>query len=276
MDAWGPGQGDAGQGRAGQGSGGRGGGGQGRGGRPRRPWDRRALIIGGIGAALIVLLVVTHRITRFEIIYFCVLIPSIILHELSHGVVALAFGDPTARQAGRLSLNPVRHVDPVGTLLVPAVLSLSGVGAYGWAKPVPVDPRRLRSPRNHMVLVSLVGPLTNFALAGLVGMCFVAVVPADVRAVTVGQGYYPPSLLGQVLFIAGVANIVLGLFNLLPCPPLDGASVLERLLPARALPRYYELQPVLMFLPFVVLLLFRGVWAQGLGHVIAWWSGLLA
>jgi Zn-dependent protease len=234
------------------------------------------MIVAAVGAALLVVLVVTHRITRFEIIYFCVLIPSIILHELSHGVVALAFGDTTAKAAGRLSLNPVRHVDPVGTLLVPAVLSLSGVGAYGWAKPVPVNPARLRSPRNHIVLVSLVGPLTNFALAAAAGAAFVAVVPADVRALSVGSGYYPPSLLGQVLFIAGIANIVLGLFNLLPCPPLDGAAVLERLLPEHLLPRYYSLQPLLMFLPFIVLLMFHGVWSQALGRVIGWWSGLLA
>ena len=80
-------------------------------------------------------------------------------------MVALAFGDDTAKRAGRLTLNPVKHVDPVGTLLVPAVLSLSGLGAYGWAKPVPVSTNRLRSPRNQTVIVSLVGPLTNFALA---------------------------------------------------------------------------------------------------------------
>ena len=89
--------------------------------------------------------------------------------------MALAFGDTTAKRAGRLTLNPLRHIDPVGTLLVPAVLSLSGVGAYGWAKPVPVMTTNLRSPRNHMVLVSLVGPLTNFLLAALMGVCFVAV-----------------------------------------------------------------------------------------------------
>ncbi len=97
------------------------------------------------------------------------LVPSIILHELSHGVVALALGDDTAKRAGRLTLNPVKHVDPVGTLLVPAILSLSGLGAYGWAKPVPVSTNRLRSPRNHTVVVSLVGPLTNFALAAVLG-----------------------------------------------------------------------------------------------------------
>ena len=99
-----------------------------------------------MAAVLIVLIIRSHRISSAQLIYFCVLIPSIILHEISHGVVALAFGDTTAKRAGRLSLNPLRHIDPVGTLLVPAVLTLSGVGAYGWAKPVPGQPDQPAQP----------------------------------------------------------------------------------------------------------------------------------
>jgi Zn-dependent protease len=244
---------------------------------PRRRFqpDQRTLIIVVVGLALFAILIRTHRINRFEVIYFCVLIPSIILHEISHGVVALAFGDDTAKRAGRLTLNPVKHIDPVGTILVPAVLSLSGLGAYGWAKPVPVSANRLRSPRNHTVLVSLVGPATNFALAALFGLLFVWTTPLVIRQIVAAQGVYPPTLLGQVLFIAGIANIVLGIFNLIPCPPLDGASVLERFIPARTLPEYYRLQPLLMFLPFVLILVFHNEWAQLLDHVISWWSGLL-
>jgi Zn-dependent protease len=245
---------------------------------PRRRFQpsQRTTIIVVIGLALFAILIRTHRITRFEIIYFLVLIPSIILHEISHGVVALAFGDDTAKRAGRLTLNPAKHIDPVGTILVPAVLSLSGLGAYGWAKPVPVNPNRMRSPRNHTVIVSLVGPLTNFALAALFGAIFVATTPAAIREIVYLEGVYPPSLLGQILFIAGIANIVLGIFNLIPCPPLDGASVLERFIPARSLPEYYRLQPFLMFLPFILLLLFHNEWSQLLGHVINWWAGILA
>ncbi len=233
-----------------------------------------------VAVALILILLRTHRINRFEIIYFLVLVPSIILHELSHGVVALAFGDDTARRAGRLTLNPAKHVDPVGTLLVPAVLSLSGIGAYGWAKPVPVAPNRLRSPRNHTVVVSLVGPVTNFVLAALFGITLVLTTPQIVLQQvhfywSNGAGAYPPSLLGQILFIAGIANIVLGVFNCLPCPPLDGAAVLERFLPARMLPNYYNLQPFLMFLPFLLILFFHNQWAELINHVISWWSGLL-
>ena len=112
------------------------------------------MVIVAVAVGIIVFELARHKISRDEIIYFCVLVPSIILHEISHGVVALAFGDDTAKRAGRLTLNPVKHVDPVGTLLVPAVLSLSGLGAYGWAKPVPVATNRLRSPRNHTVIGS--------------------------------------------------------------------------------------------------------------------------
>jgi Zn-dependent protease len=244
--------------------------------RPRRRFqpNQRTIIIVVVALAIVAILLRTNRINRFEIIYFLVLVPSIILHEISHGVVALAFGDDTAKRAGRLTLNPLKHVDPVGTLLVPAVLSLSGLGAYGWAKPVPVSTNRLRSPRNHTVVVSLVGPLTNFVLAAVFGVLFVATSNPESRYL-VGHGFYPPGLLGQVLFIAGIANIVLGVFNLIPCPPLDGAAVLERFLPARMLPEYYRLQPFLMFLPFILILLFRNEWSQLLGHVINWWSGLL-
>ncbi len=227
-----------------------------------------------VAVALIAILLRTHKISSLNIIYFCVLIPSIILHEISHGVVALAFGDDTAKRAGRLTLNPIKHVDPVGTLLVPAVLSLSGLGAYGWAKPVPVSPSRLRSPRNHIVVVSLVGPITNFALAALMGVLFVATASPFSRAAVVA-GYAPPTLVGKIFFLAGIANIVLGVFNCIPCPPLDGAAVLERLLPARVLPQYYNLQPFLMFLPFILILLFHNEWSQLIGHVITWWAGLL-
>jgi Zn-dependent protease len=240
--------------------------------RPRRRFqpDQRTLILVGVGAVLLAVLLRTHRISSTEIIYFCVLIPSIILHELSHGVVALAFGDDTARRAGRLTLNPAKHVDPVGTLLVPALLSLSGLGAYGWAKPVPVSTNRLRSPRNHTVIVSLVGPLTNFLLAGLTGLVYVLVTPQATR-----EGFVAPGLVSQIFFLAGIANIVLGIFNLIPCPPLDGASVLERFIPARMLPEYYRLQPALMFLPFLLILFFHNQWSELIGHIINWWSGLL-
>ena len=128
------------------------------------------------GAILLVALVAHHNITKTEIIVFCVIVPSIILHEVSHGWVANAFGDDTAKRAGRLTLNPVVHVDPVGTLIVPALLSLASAGVFGWAKPVPVNIGRLRSPRNQGVLVSLAGPAVNALLAAIFAVVFIKVI----------------------------------------------------------------------------------------------------
>jgi Zn-dependent protease len=240
------------------------------------PPGQRYTIIAAVVVVVVALLVRTHKVSRIDVIYFCMLVPSIIIHELSHGVVALAFGDDTAKRAGRLSLNPIRHVDPIGTLLVPGVLSLAGLGAYGWAKPVPVNPSRMRSPRNEGLIVSLVGPLTNFALAAILGAIYVATTPAPLRQAVSQLNVYPPTIGQEILFVGGIANIVLGVFNMIPCPPLDGAAILERLLPARWLPEYYQLQPFLMFLPFLLILIFHNQWSQLLGHVINWWAGLLA
>jgi len=243
-------------------------------GRRRLPVDQRTLIIVAVVVVVGVAVAASHRISSAQLIYFLVLVPSIIIHEISHGAVALAFGDQTAKRAGRLNLNPLRHIDPVGTLLVPAVLSLSGLGAYGWAKPVPVNPANLRSPRNHIVFVSLVGPFINFALAALFGVCFVA---AGGRTALHEVVFFTQlSLLDQILLIGGFANIMLGVFNLIPCPPLDGAAILERLLPARLLPGYWNLQPFLMFLPFLLILLFHNQWSDLVNHLYQRWVTTLA
>src|SRR5713101_9213742 len=111
-----------------------------------------------IGLILVALYSVRHSLTSTTLLVFAVVVPSIILHEVAHGAAALVFGDDTARRAGRLTLNPIRHVDPLGTVVLPAVLALAGLGAFGYAKPVPVNPSRMRHPRNHAVLVSLAGP----------------------------------------------------------------------------------------------------------------------
>jgi len=121
--------------------------------------------------------------------------------------------------------------------------------------------------------VSLVGPLTNFVLAALMGVGFVVV---GGRSLLV-QGYLisQPSFVQQIFYLAGFANIILGVFNLIPCPPLDGASVLERLLPSRYLPGYWNLQPFLMFLPFMLILLFHNAWSSLINQVLHWWLSIL-
>src|SRR3989442_8164733 len=99
--------------------------------------------------------------SQTTLILLAVLVPSVMLHEISHGAVALAFGDDTAKRAGRLTLNPIANIDPFGTIILPLILALSGAGMFGWAKPVPVNPARLRHPRQEALLVSLAGPPTN-------------------------------------------------------------------------------------------------------------------
>ncbi|MGH9110632.1 MAG: site-2 protease family protein [Acidimicrobiales bacterium] len=214
-----------------------------------------------------------HRLNTTEIILFCILVPSLILHEVSHGLVALAFGDDTAQRAGRLSLNPLRHVDAVGTLIVPAVTVLAGFGFFGWAKPVPVNVGRLRSPRNHGVLVSLAGPLTNVVLAAGAGLLFYYgfVAGRAVPAVT--------SLAARVIFDAGAINLWVACFNLFPVPPLDGSVVVERLLPASWWPGYLRIRPyglVVIFGAIFFLSMDRVYPLEAVFfHISTWWEHLL-
>ena len=149
-----------------------------------------------------------------------VLLASLTLHEVAHGFVANALGDPTARDAGRLTLNPLKHLDPLGTIVLLATLS-TGEFLFGWAKPVPVDPRHFRSERTGMMLVGAAGPLTNLALAIVAGLA-IRLVAADSVAYT-------------VLVYVFILNMILALFNILPIPPLDGSKVLGGFLPARCL-----------------------------------------
>lgn len=184
------------------------------------------------------------------------LVIAIVLHEISHGWVANAFGDPTARRKGRLSLNPVRHVDPIGTIALPLILAVSGAPVFGWAKPVPVVARRMRNPRLHMMIVALAGPGMNLVLAVLAAFAL-----ALLRWLAPGQG------IGWALLYLNLANflainIFLAVFNLLPIPPFDGSHVVEGLLPRPLAARYARLGrfgfPLLIFLLIVLPLLAPG------------------
>jgi len=181
------------------------------------------------------------HLTRFEVIFFAVLIPSIILHEISHGWVALMFGDDTAKRAGRLTLNPVAHVDPFGTIILPVLLILTHGPIFGYAKPVPVNPRQLRHPRNESLLVSLAGPAVNIVLAVVAAFAL-----HSVRRV--GTTW-------DVVSEFGVANVFLAAFNLIPLPPLDGSAVVERLLPRAWWPRYLQLRQYSFGLLLLIVLL---------------------
>jgi Zn-dependent protease len=175
-----------------------------------------------------------------RLVFFGCLFFAIILHEISHGVVALLFGDDTAKRAGRITLNPIPHIDPFGSILLPAILTISGFGAFGWAKPVPVNPNRLRNPRREMLYVGLAGPISNFALMVLAAVA----ARAAYGAYTGDAGRIADlPLVIQVLLFFALGNLLLGLFNLLPIPPLDGSSLIERVLPNQWLPTWYRFRP---------------------------------
>lgn len=200
-------------------------------------------------------LIRTHHLTTFDICLFCALVPSVILHEVSHGAVALAFGDDTAKRSGRLTLNPIRHIDPFGTIILPVLLVLSGVGAFGYAKPVPVNVSRLRHPRNESVVVSLVGPAVNILLALVFGFVYAHLVPLSIKTPVFQTGNLSlQPTWAQLIFVAGYVNVILAVFNLIPLPPLDGSAVVERLMPSSWLPGYYRIRPFTLFLPLIIIL----------------------
>lgn len=179
---------------------------------------------------------------------------AITLHEAAHGYVAKSFGDRTAEMMGRLTLNPVKHVDPVGTILVPAVLllmaKLAGGPAFlfGWAKPVPVNAANLRNPRRDMIWVAAAGPGSNFVQALLWAMLFMA---------ALGGGVMASSALAEMARIGVNINLILMALNLLPIPPLDGGRVLAGLLPRGAAAAYGRIEPYGLFV--ILGLLFLGL-----------------
>ena len=150
------------------------------------------------------------------------LVIAIVFHEVAHGWAARWLGDPTAQEQRRLSFNPFRHVDPVGTILLPLGLALAHAPVFGWAKPVPVDARRLREPRSGMMLVALAGPAMNILLATVSALALGLVLQDTGNT----EGFLATVLVQFILI-----NVFLALFNLLPIPPFDGGHVVEGLLP---------------------------------------------
>lgn len=175
------------------------------------------------------------------------LVIAIVFHEVSHGLVANMLGDPTAKRRGRLSFNPLKHVDPFGTVLLPMVLAVSGAPVFGWAKPVPVVSQRLRNPRYHMILVALAGPGMNLLLAVVAALLFAGLVAAAPQGLV--WAFVAQNLLNFI-----VINVFLAIFNLIPLPPFDGGHVVEGLLPRLLAVQYAKLRRY-GFLLIIILLL---------------------
>ena len=179
------------------------------------------------------------------LLQFVVLIFAITIHEFAHGLVAYKLGDPTAKYMGRLTLNPIVHIDLFGTIILPLLLTLAHIPPIGWAKPVPVDFMSLKNPKRDMLWVALAGPLANFLIAIALSVV-IKLFPMLVH-----------TIIGQVIFFGIIINMILALFNLIPIPPLDGSRIVSALLPYQYVSSYNKIQPYGFLI--IIILLWTGV-----------------
>jgi Zn-dependent protease len=191
-----------------------------------------------------------------------VLLVSMMFHELAHGYVAYRLGDPTAKNRGRLSLNPIRHLDPIGTAMFIITYLFSGF-VFGWAKPIPVSPYYFKNRQRGMAIVGAAGPITNFVLAIVFGLVLNWIQPE------VG------SRLFTVLFLLFQINVVLGLFNLIPVPPLDGSRVLGAFVPREAYEKWVAVDRYGMFVVLILIVVFGDQFFRLIEGAILGLAGLL-
>lgn len=199
------------------------------------------------------------------IISFIVLIISVILHEVSHGYMAEYLGDPTARILGRLTLNPIPHIDPMGSIVLPLLFVISGSPiVFGWAKPVPYDPRNIRGTawkeRYGGAIVAAAGPLVNIFLAIIFG-------------VLIRVGMFDIAMI-QFFYVIVIVNISLAVFNLIPIPPLDGHHILAALLPSSLRQKYMILSRYSFILMFIVAFVLWGMISPLVMIITHWITGM--
>ncbi len=185
-------------------------------------------------------------------------VPALVVHEVAHGFAAYKLGDPTAKRAGRLSLNPLRHIDPFGTVILPLLLMIMNWPIFGYAKPVPYNPSYFKDPRKGDCITGLAGPLANLVMAGAAAALAWALsgaLPVMAQSVV---GYYFYSLFLPMFCLI---NLYLMFFNLIPVPPLDGSSIIALFIPVKWLPKWYSIQhyafPVFMLCIIVMPYLFH-------------------
>lgn len=176
------------------------------------------------------------------LISIAIFLIAVTFHEYAHGWMANRFGDSTARLLGRLTLNPLAHLDPIGSVVLPFLLIVTrSPVVFGWAKPVPVDVRSLRNPKEDMIWVGLAGPGANFLLAALLAILF-----------QIGFGSVP--FFGRIILMGIIINLILAFFNLIPIPPLDGSRIVSGLLPYRYAHRFSQIEPFGIFIIFGLLI----------------------
>jgi Zn-dependent protease len=200
------------------------------------------------------------------VFYIIILIISVILHEISHGYVAEMFGDPTARNAGRLTLNPIKHLDPFGSVILPFIMIVAKTGfVFGWAKPVPYNPNNLRNKRWGTLAIASAGIFANLLIAVLFALGMRILTHYGIA------NEHAISLIGTIVFL----NILLAVFNLVPIPPLDGSKILFSLLPAR----FHAIEAALERYGFILLIVFLVfIWqyfAPAIFFIFTWLTGIL-
>ncbi len=179
-----------------------------------------------------------------------VILLSLTVHEYFHGWTANKLGDPTAKMRGRLTLNPIAHLDILGTILMFIV-------GFGWAKPVPIDPRNFKDPKKDTILVAIAGPLSNLAMAFAAGLALRFMIPKMVSGEISSEGIY--SVIAIILILTLVYGIALAVFNMIPIPPLDGSRVLYGILPNRYAYAYSRFEPYGVFFLFALFIFGGGI-----------------